>query len=68
LDRAAEDSHFLSSLANSEKEALLEYPELSDEEKEALMDGNIAKIESWVGRLDQRRGTRLWCRLSQEKW
>jgi DNA-binding NtrC family response regulator len=68
LDRAAEDSHFLSSLANSEKEALLEYPELSDEEKEALMDGNIAKIESWVGRLDQRRGTWLWCRLSQEKW
>ena len=68
LDRAAEDSRFLSRLADSPEEVLHEYPDLSDEEKEALMDGNIEKIESWVGRLDQRRGTWLWCRLSQEKW
>lgn len=68
LDRAAEDSRFLSRLADSPEEVLREYPDLSDEEKEALMDGNLEKIESWVGRLDQRRSTWLWCRLSQEKW
>jgi DNA-binding NtrC family response regulator len=68
LDRAAEDSRFLSRLADSPEEVLHEYPDLSDEEKEALLDGNIEKIESWVGRLDPRRSAWLWCRLSQEKW
>jgi DNA-binding NtrC family response regulator len=68
LDRAAADSRFLSRLVESPQEALAEYPELTDEEKEALIDGDIKKIESWVGRLDEERATWLWCRLSQEKW
>jgi DNA-binding NtrC family response regulator len=68
LDRAAVDSHFLSRLAESPEEALREYPELTDEEREALVDGDIGKIESWVGKLDPQKATWLWCRLSQEKW
>jgi len=68
LDRAAADSRFLSRMAESPQEALAEYPELTDEEREALIDGDIKKIESWVGTLDKERATWLWCRLSQEKW
>lgn len=68
LDRAAKDSRFLSRLAETPEQALKDYPELTDEEKEALIDGDIRTIESWVGKLDQERSTWLWCRLSQEKW
>ncbi|MBP1731800.1 MAG: response regulator receiver modulated FAD-dependent pyridine nucleotide-disulfide oxidoreductase [Deltaproteobacteria bacterium] len=68
LDRAAGDSRFLSRLAEAPGQALSDYPDLTDEEKEALIDGDIRTIESWVGKLDQQRSTWLWCRLGQEKW
>jgi DNA-binding NtrC family response regulator len=68
LDRAAEDSTFLARLSESPEEALAEYPDLTREEKEVLIDGDIGKMENWVGKLDPRRATWLWCRLSQEKW
>ena len=68
LTRAAEDSEFVSRLAENPKETLAEYTDLSAEEKEALVDGDIKTIETWVGKLDQRKATWLWCRLSQEKW
>ena len=68
LNRAGEDSEFLARMAESPEEALREYPELTEEEKEAILDGDIQKIESWVGKLDERKATWLWCRLSQEKW
>jgi DNA-binding NtrC family response regulator len=68
LTRAAEDSEFVSRLAENPKETLAEYTELSAEEKEALIDGDIKTIETWVGKLDQQKATWLWCRLSQEKW
>jgi DNA-binding NtrC family response regulator len=68
LERAAEDSPFLARLSESPEEALAEYPDLTREEKEVLIDGDIGKIESWVGKLDPRTATWLWCRLSQEKW
>ena len=68
LTRAAEDSEFFSGLAENPEETLAEYTDLSAEEREALIDGDIKTIETWVGKLDQRRATWLWCRLSQEKW
>ncbi len=68
LDRAAVDSRFLSLLAESPGVALAEYPELNGEQREALISGDIAKIESWVGTLNQQETAWLWCRLSQEKW
>jgi DNA-binding NtrC family response regulator len=68
LDRAAEDSGFLARLSESPEETLADYPDLTREETEVLTDGDMGKVESWVGKLDQRRATWLWCRLGQEKW
>jgi len=68
LGRAADDSRFLAQLADDPKLALAPYYTLTSEEKAALMSGDIRKIESWVGKLDKRQATWLWCRLSQEKW
>jgi len=68
LDRAAEDSNYLARLAEDPNEALAEYYTLNWEERSALASGDIKKIEHWVGKLDDRLATWLWCRLSQEKW
>ena len=68
LARAADDSKFLARLAENPEEALSEYYVLSWEERAALASGDIKKIEGWVGKLDKRLATWLWCRLLQEKW
>lgn len=68
LERAAEESEFLARLADDPSEALAEYYTLTSEERAALASGDIKKIEGWVGKLDRRLATWLWCRLSQEKW
>ena len=68
LARAADDSEFLARLADNPSEVLNEYYTLTHEELAALVSGDIRKIESWVGKLDKRHATWLWCRLSQEKW
>ena len=68
LARAADDSEFLAHLADNPAEALGDYYSLTHEELAALISGDIRKIEGWVGKLDKRHATWLWCRLSQEKW
>ncbi len=68
LARAADDSEFLAQLADNPHEALALYYTLTQEELAALASGDIKKIESWVGKLDKRHATWLWCRLTQEKW
>jgi len=68
LARAAEDDKFLARLADNPAEALEEYYTLTWEEKAALASGDLKRIESWVGKLDQRLAKWLWCRMSQEKW
>lgn len=68
LAKAADDSEFLAELADNPHEALKGYYTLNAEEMAALASGDIKKIESWVGKLDRRLATWLWCRLSQEKW
>jgi predicted ATPase len=68
LARAADDSEFLARLADNPAEALTEYYTLTQEELAALASGDIKKIEDWLGKLDKRHATWLWCRLSQEKW
>ena len=68
LARAADDPKFLRSMAEDTHEALNEYYTLTWEERAALASGDIQKIESWVGKLDERMATWLWCRLSQEEW
>jgi len=67
LDRAAQENAFLARLAENPAEALKEY-DLTAEEKAALMSGDIRKVESWLGKLDERLRTWLMLRLSQEKW
>jgi formate dehydrogenase alpha subunit len=67
LDRAAQDNAFVARLAVNPAEALKDY-ELTTEQKAALMSGDISKIESWLGKLDERLKTWLMARLSQEKW
>ena len=67
LDRAAQDNAFLARLAESPTEALKDY-NLTAEERAALASGDIRKIESWLGKLDERLRTWLILRLSQEKW
>lgn len=68
LERAASESEFLARLAEDPHEALKEYYCLTSEERAALASGDIRRIESWIGRLDGKLATWLWCRLSQEKW
>lgn len=67
LDRAAQDNAFMAQLAESPAEALKNY-DLTPEERAALVSGDIRKIESWVGKLDERLKTWLIARLAQEKW
>jgi hypothetical protein len=68
LRRAATESDFLARLAENPQEALREYYSLTSEEVAALASGDIRKIESWVGKLDEKLATWLWARLAQEKW
>jgi hypothetical protein len=68
LARAAEDSEFLAKLAENPEEALAGYYTLTQEEVAALISGDIKKIEGWLGKLDKKHATWLWCRLQQEKW
>ena len=67
LDRATQDNAFLARLAENPVEALKEY-DLTPAEKVAIASGDIRKIESWVGKLDERLKKWLIARLAQEKW
>jgi len=67
LARAADDHKFLARLAENPANVLNEY-NLISEEKAALASGDLRRIESWVGKLDKRLSTWIWCRLQQEKW
>ena len=67
LARAADDHKFLARLAEDPVRVLKEY-ELTSEEKAALASGDLRRIELWVGKLDRRMSTWIWCCLQQEKW
>ncbi|MDY6893456.1 MAG: formate dehydrogenase subunit alpha [Chloroflexota bacterium] len=67
LDRASQDNAFLAHLAKNPAEALKEY-DLTPEERAAIASGDIRKIESWVGKLDERLKKWLVARLQQESW
>ncbi len=68
LDRAVQDNEFFARLSENPKKALLEY-NLSNEERAAIISGDIRKIESWTGgKLDERLQQWLIARLQQEQW
>jgi predicted molibdopterin-dependent oxidoreductase YjgC len=63
LDRAAQDNAFFARLAQNPAEALKEY-ELTPEERAAIVSGDIRKIESWVGKLDERLRKVAHCQIA----
>ena len=67
LAKAADDHKFLARMAEDPGKVLEEF-DLNSEEKAALASGDLRRIESWVGKLDKRLSTWIWCRLQQEKW
>jgi hypothetical protein len=67
LARAADDHKFLARLAEDPARVLKEY-NLTSEERAALASGDLRRIELWIGKLDKRLSTWIWCRLQQEKW
>jgi predicted molibdopterin-dependent oxidoreductase YjgC len=67
LDRAAQDNEVFARLVDNPSEVLKEY-NLTAEEHAAIVSGDIRKIESWVGKLDDRLRTWLIARLQQEIW
>ncbi len=67
LHRASQDGDFLERLLDAPEEALLKY-RLADEERAAIVGGDIEDIESYVGKLDERLRSWLMVRLYQERW
>ena len=67
LARAADDRMFLARLAENPSKVLREY-DLTPEERSVLARGDIRKIESWVGKLDERLKIWLTVRRAQDEW
>lgn len=67
LELAAEDNKFLTALAKNPAGALSSYG-LTPEHREALIHGDIASIENWVGPLEERLHVWLKYRLRQENF
>ncbi|MBU1744754.1 MAG: formate dehydrogenase subunit alpha [Proteobacteria bacterium] len=65
LEKGAEDNKFLTALAENPAGVLSSY-DLTPEHRKALVNGDIASIENWIGPLDQRLKTWLTQRLKQE--
>jgi formylmethanofuran dehydrogenase subunit D len=66
LEQAAEDNKFLMALAENPAGVLSTY-DLTPEHRRALMEGDIASIEQWVGPLEDRLKVWLKTRLKQER-
>lgn len=67
LDTATQDNALFAQLVENPAKALKGY-NLTEEERAAIQSGDIRKIESWVGKLDERLRKWLVARLQQEKW
>jgi hypothetical protein len=67
LEKASADNQFFARLAEDPISALSEY-ELTEEERAAIASGDVRKIESWVGKLDDRLKEWLVARLQRESW
>ncbi|MFC2036102.1 hypothetical protein ACFLUJ_08310 [Chloroflexota bacterium] len=67
LAKAADDRKFLARLIENPYAVLHEF-NLNQEERMALAKGDIDKLESWIGVLDNRLKTWHVTRLAQRKW
>lgn len=68
LVKATEDSASLGGSADERDDEADSYYTLTAEEMEALINGNMEKIESWVSSLDKRHATWLLRWLIKESW
>lgn len=68
LTKASED--YLSSKGSDDafSDEPDDYYTLSHDEMDALVNGDIEKIESWVNNMDRRHATRLLRWLIKERW
>ena len=64
LAKAADDHIFMARLAENPQKVLQEY-DLTSQEIAALVRGDVVKIESWVGKLDDRLKT--WINVKKEQ-
>jgi hypothetical protein len=64
LSKAADDHIFMAQLAENPQKVLQKY-NLKPEESAALIRGDIEKIESWVGKLDEPLKTWINVRKAQ---
>jgi formate dehydrogenase alpha subunit len=67
LYRASRDNDFIGQLARDPQAALCDY-KLNEAEKAAIISGDVSKIESLLGKLDERLKIWLLSRSDQEKW
>jgi hypothetical protein len=68
LAKASEDGDvFINSPGPASKNPQ-DYYTLSRDEIEALVNGNMAKIEAWVSNMDKNHASRLLHWLIKEKW
>jgi len=68
LVKDIEDGPSPDGIAANTDDVTNEYYTLTQEEKEALISGDIQKIENWVSSLDRRQAIWLLCRLIKESW
>jgi hypothetical protein len=66
LARVADESEPVTNLACRAQGTLKEYYTLTQEEKQALANGDIRKIAGWVSKLDKCLSSWLLFRLSKE--
>lgn len=67
LARATEEDQSQNALLGEETSERHECYTMSREEMQALIGGDLGKIENWVGRMDRSHATWLLYRLIQEK-
>jgi len=68
LVQATEDGMPSADMTDEEGNETDGYYTLTSEEMDALVNGNMDKIESWVSSLDKRHATRLLRWLIKENW
>lgn len=68
LAKASEDSDFIGTVKNLTPRELQDYYTLSRDEMEALINGNMAKIEEWVSNMDKNHAAKLLYWLVKERW
>ena len=68
LAKASEDGELFAGSPGPASKNPQDYYTLSHDEIDALVNGDMAKIEAWVSNLDKNHASRLLHWLIKEKW